>query len=216
MSTFFISAMTEDPLVFFDSQPDSGYSLDNLAPATPANATLHHDLTITWDEPEDLDFQYVTIYGSNTEVLDGTQVVIGYSDGTMFDVSYQLYSAFLLTATDHSGNESPASFLVNDFLSTSGRSPARTALKENYPNPFNPTTTISFELANSQPVFLNVYDVAGRIIRRLEKGSVLPAGRHESHWDGRDESGRKMPASLYFYHLEAGSFSQTKRMMLIK
>ena len=67
-----------------------------------------------------------------------------------------------------------------------GDVPAVTRLVGNAPNPFNPQTTIAFDLARAQSVRLEVFDLRGRLVRRLQDG-VLAAGRHEVRWDGRDD-----------------------------
>jgi hypothetical protein len=89
-------------------------------------------------------------------------------------------------------------------------------LETNYPNPFNSATTITYELDRQSKVFLRIYDVSGRLVRVLLGDEVVPAGRHEVVWNGRDRSGRAVTAGVYFYRLETGSFSETRRMTLIK
>jgi hypothetical protein len=89
-------------------------------------------------------------------------------------------------------------------------------LETNYPNPFNPATTITYELDRQSKVFLRIYDVSGRLVRVLLGDEVVPAGRHEAVWNGRDGSGRAVVAGVYFYRLETGSFSETRQMTLIK
>lgn len=92
----------------------------------------------------------------------------------------------------------------------------RFALHAAVPNPFNPQTTIAFDLPASGEVRLAVYDVAGRLVRRLVDGEVRSAGRHEEIWDGRDAGGRTVAAGTYFYRLEAGGFADTRSMTLVK
>lgn len=72
------------------------------------------------------------------------------------------------------------------------------------PTPFRGPTTIAYELAADAPVRLWVFDVAGRLVRRLENALRVSAGRYELRWDGRDEHGRKLGARVYFYRLDAG------------
>ena len=85
-----------------------------------------------------------------------------------------------------------------------------------YPNPFNPSTTISYALPEAAKVSLNIYDVSGRLVQRLVNGDVVDAGRQDTVWRGRDENGRQVAAGMYFYRLEAGEFSETKCMTLVK
>jgi FlgD Ig-like domain len=88
-------------------------------------------------------------------------------------------------------------------------------LKANYPNPFNPRTTIAFELASSQSVRLSVYSLDGRLVRHLADG-VRGEGSHEVLWDGLDNRGSAVPSGTYFYRLQAGSVDQTRSMVLVR
>jgi len=85
----------------------------------------------------------------------------------------------------------------------------------NTPNPFNPQTTISFEIFGQAAVSLLVYDVAGRLVRVLINNDIVEQGYHETVWNGRDDKGRKAATGVYFYRLETGKWSETKRMVLI-
>jgi beta-glucanase (GH16 family) len=116
-----------------------------------------------------------------------------------------------------------AGFNVNYFEVQSGAAAtppdarsAGYALHPAYPNPFNPATTISYDVPAPTGVRLTIHDVAGRLVKVLVAGETVPAGRHEVGWDGRDESGRVAAAGVYFYRLEAGGYSQTRRMALVK
>jgi endonuclease I len=88
-------------------------------------------------------------------------------------------------------------------------------LHQNVPNPFNPSTTISYELQQDGPVQLEVYDVAGRLVSLLVQ-QVQAEGSYEMVWHGRDVEGRMAPTGIYFYRLTAGGESQTRRMLLVK
>ena len=83
------------------------------------------------------------------------------------------------------------------------------------PNPFNPLTTIRFEMPQSGPVKLAVFDAAGRVVRVLIDGE-LPAGAREAAWDGRDAAGRIMPSGGYLVRLEAGGLVGTLRLTLVR
>ena len=88
-------------------------------------------------------------------------------------------------------------------------------LRQNYPNPFNPTTEITFELEEPSFISLGIYDASGRFLRRLAEGR-RPAGAHVERWDGLDMSGRAVASGIYFCRLEAGSFTETKKMVLLR
>ncbi|MEN8006597.1 MAG: FlgD immunoglobulin-like domain containing protein [Candidatus Krumholzibacteriota bacterium] len=94
--------------------------------------------------------------------------------------------------------------------------PTGTALVRNYPNPFNPSTTIQYELAEPATVSVRVFDLAGHAVRTLVDGRSLPAGSHEVLWRGRDDSGRMLPGGVYSVRLDAGDVHKTLRMTLLK
>jgi flagellar hook assembly protein FlgD len=88
-------------------------------------------------------------------------------------------------------------------------------LETNYPNPFNPTTTILFTLPQQQGVRLEVFDVLGRRIKILMDGVKGP-GRHRVTWDGTDAGGANVTGGVYLYTLQAGSFSSMRKMLVLK
>ncbi|MBP2680804.1 MAG: hypothetical protein H6Q78_667, partial [Candidatus Krumholzibacteriota bacterium] len=90
-----------------------------------------------------------------------------------------------------------------------------TGLLEAYPNPFNPTTTIPFQLESSSRVVLGIYDASGRLVREL-KNDDMPEGLHELVWDGRDASGRSVATGVYFVRLSAGSRESTRKIVMLK
>jgi FlgD Ig-like domain len=98
-----------------------------------------------------------------------------------------------------------------------GGTPPPTALAlDNFPNPFNPTTTIRYALPKPARVSLSVYDVAGRLVRTLVPGTLHPAGVFDVKWDGTDEAGRTVASGVYFYRLRAGAETLTRKAVLLK
>lgn len=88
-------------------------------------------------------------------------------------------------------------------------------LQQNFPNPFNPTTVIRFRLAETASVNLAVYDLKGRVVTILLEG-LLPAGSHAVTWDGRTGRGEAVAAGVYFYRLQAGVRSLTRKLVLLR
>ncbi len=84
------------------------------------------------------------------------------------------------------------------------------------PNPFNPTTTIRFDLSTDTPVRLEVFDIAGRLIRLLVDAPDMAAGTHEAIWNGRDRNGRPVSTGLYLCRLRAGAFTASERLVLVQ
>ena len=109
--------------------------------------------------------------------------------------------------------------LWSDFRRQNSRI-LQTTLLPTYPNPFNPETWIPFDLAQESSVTIAIYDSAGQTVRRMELGE-LPAGSYRAkskaaYWDGRDAHGTPAASGVYFVRIEAGGFSETRRMVLLK
>jgi flagellar hook assembly protein FlgD len=88
--------------------------------------------------------------------------------------------------------------------------PGKFLLSQNYPNPFNPTTTIAYELPKSADVTIEILDILGRRIDLLISAKQ-DAGHYAVTWDGKDKS-----SGIYFYRIQAGDFTETKKMLLLK
>ena len=85
------------------------------------------------------------------------------------------------------------------------------------PNPFNPTTSISYSFRESGRVQLRVYDVAGRLVRTLVDDFQPARGQgYTVVWDGRSDAGQSVATGVYFYRLETPGFSETRKMVLLK
>jgi hypothetical protein len=90
------------------------------------------------------------------------------------------------------------------------------ALFQNAPNPFNPRTTIEFNVPTAaQPVSLRIYDLRGRAVRTLVEGTVS-AGRHRVVWDGRDNRDNPLASGIYTYALTRGGERLTRKMLLVR
>jgi hypothetical protein len=102
----------------------------------------------------------------------------------------------------------------------SGGLPRAWSLSQNFPNPFNPRTTISFDIpgetqASAVQARLAVFDLRGRLVRVLVEKDLRP-GRYSVVWDGREANGGQVPSGIYFYRLKAGTFAETRKMLLMK
>jgi hypothetical protein len=108
------------------------------------------------------------------------------------------------------------SFTITDISTNEGAIPTEFALGQNFPNPFNPTTTLRFDLPKEALVTMEIYNIQGIRIRTLLKGESVSAGRHSLMWDGRDENGFDVPSGVYLYRISAGDFHSGKKMTLLK
>ena len=127
------------------------------------------------------------------------------------DAPLDATAQFPFTFKDNKGKEWNYSVIVkvNDEM------PTGYVLYENFPNPFNPTTTISYTLKENTKTKLIVYNSMGQKIRTL-KDSPQNAGKHSVQWDGKDDHGNPMSSGLYIYTLHAGNFTKTMKMLLVQ
>jgi len=93
---------------------------------------------------------------------------------------------------------------------------AAARLLQNHPNPFNPYTQIKYVVERPGQVRLNVYSVAGKLVRTLVNGRHEEAKTYQTSWDGRDDDGRPLPSGVFFYRLESPDASVMKTMVLLK
>jgi FlgD Ig-like domain len=211
ISVFKARATTDDPSLYFDSLPVSGYSWDNLAPAIPLNFVIH-DAELSWHASGDADIAYYSVYGS-AGAFNATAELIDYTTTTRMDVSRRSFAHYYVTATDHSGNEGkPASL---DASRAGTNAPPRTLSVSAYPNPFNPSTTIRYTLPASGRARIDVFDASGARVRALVNREQ-PAGVFTAHWDGRDDAGRRAASGIYFARIEHNGAARAYKLVVLK
>jgi predicted lipoprotein with Yx(FWY)xxD motif len=223
---FMVTAQTATQYIFYDSPVASGYSVDNLAPHSPSSLAGQHvfapeGLALVWDMNAESDFSHFAVYrGTSEHFVPGPgNRLAEVTASHYFDGGWRRGSGFYyrVSAVDIHGNESTYALLSPDIVTgndTPG-TPDATYLAQNVPNPFNPTTRITFGLKESTRVSLRIYDVAGRLVRVLVEGD-RPAGRYAELWNGCDAVGKAAASGMYFYRLDAGSFTQTRKMILLR
>nr|MEE4268110.1 FlgD immunoglobulin-like domain containing protein [Candidatus Krumholzibacteria bacterium] len=220
-----VIAHHQESTIFWDSSNQiSGHSVDNLAPGAPlslAGVNNGGAADLTWvasgSHDEDL-AQYLVYRGSESGfVLDettlvGSSLTPGLVDNTASGTVY-----YRVTAVDAHGNEGLASGEVMVQLAVSAVDGMPTVFhhRGNYPNPFNPMTQIAFDLPRTAGVRVSVYDAGGRLVTTLIS-ETLGAGHHEVRWNGQDSGGRSVSSGVYFSRVEAGEFTATRSMTLVR
>ncbi|RJR26421.1 MAG: T9SS C-terminal target domain-containing protein [Candidatus Latescibacterota bacterium] len=127
------------------------------------------------------------------------------------------YDPGLLTGFD----ESDSLFAIRDYTDVGGGGDGPsaprwiTALEQNFPNPFNGTTTITYTLGERSPVDLRIFDPAGRVVRVLDRSERGP-GRYHAVWDGKDGAGRGVASGIYFCRIKAGKMTQTRKIVYVR
>jgi hypothetical protein len=106
-------------------------------------------------------------------------------------------------------------YLVTTDVNEPTGLPRATRLEQNYPNPFNPSTVIRYELAKESDVRLGIYDLLGREVATLVQ-NTQPAGRYETAWEGKSNTGVPLSSGVYLCRLQAGSFVTMQKMMLLR
>ena len=135
---------------------------------------------------------------------------------TVDDVQGWLSQARQLTRTDPAYLRGIATLEL--LLKT--LTPKKTLLLPNYPNPFNPETWIPYHLSNDVDLQISIYDTKGVLVRRLDLGHQM-AGYYTTrtkaaYWDGKNAFGEQVASGVYFYHLSAGDYSATRKMLILK
>jgi len=223
---FQILAHAESSDEYWLSAPDSAYSVDNLSPSQPQGLVgqviqVPEGLLLSWLQNLESDLSNYAVYRELTEdfIPSPGNLISSPGDTIFFDVDWrwEIGYYYKVSAKDIHGNESPYALLRPEDLTGEEipEIPLATYLDQNFPNPFNPMTTIRFGLKEPAYVSLRIYDAAGRLVRILVK-ERLEADRYEITWYGRDGSGRAVSSGIYFYSLKAGSFTETKKMVLLR
>ncbi len=222
---FMIVAHSSDPNVYEKSAPDSGYSIDNLAPISPKNVNADFNreqvkVSLTWDKNPESDLRTYRVYrgSENTQNLSRFKLIGSPKENSFVDnnaaTDTEVY--YMVLAEDVHDNLSETTTPVNvTTMTTSSEDeneviPQRFELHQNYPNPFNPTTKVKYSLAQSSHVSIVVHDILGREVAVLID-DVKPAGTYSLTFDASH-----LTSGVYIYRMKTGSFTETRTMTLMK
>lgn len=153
----------------------------------------------------------VGVYLSTDNGTNWTQVNSGLSDFEGYAFSVAVSTPYLFAGNYNGVWRRPLSEMITSVGSSNGKKlPTRFTLEQNYPNPFNPATTISFSLPLESIVSLKVYNIIGREVATLVS-EEMPAGNYSRTWNANG-----WPSGVYFYRIEAGTYHDTKKLLLLK
>jgi hypothetical protein len=226
INRYLVIAHTPIDDIQFISEPDSGYSVDNLSPDVPAGLAVvregENGALVTWEQNSEPDLSHYELYRDVNPIFEvsettliSTQIDTFFIDESLVnDITYY----YRLIAQDYHGNLSEAtesaSILIVNVDATSVL-PVSFTLSQNVPNPFNPSTIINYELPQDSDVSLIIYDVRGNIVEILESGE-LGAGFYTVVWNGIASDGRSISTGIYFARLVAGDNSHVVKMLYLK
>ena len=183
----------------------------------PTNLTADNqgnNIVLMWDAPT-REFMHYNIY-RNDEFLD-TATSVFYVDTNVPSGYYEYYITAVYSGNHESEPSNTATVQHTD--TENNLLPARTELKGNYPNPFNPETTISFNLKETVNVSITIFNVKGEKISTL-LDEEKTAGSYSVTWNGIDKNGNTVPSGIYFFKMvskgNSGKYTSTKKMILLK
>ncbi|HHV36528.1 MAG TPA: choice-of-anchor D domain-containing protein [Candidatus Cloacimonetes bacterium] len=169
----------------------------------------------TLPDPNNLDgYSYVS----------GDDCVLAPTDWTEFTYDISSYDNQQVFIAIHCISHDTSVFYVDNFSVRVGNttsaeddiSPAATTqLNGNYPNPFNPETTISYNMKEAGAVSIDIYNIKGQLVKHLVKGE-MPPGEHRVVWNGRDNNNRAVASGVYFLKMNAGDYSASRKMIMMK
>jgi pullulanase/glycogen debranching enzyme len=143
--------------------------------------------------------KWYEFFSSDSITVTDTQMQINLQPG-----EYRLYTSVRIP-----GSGIPTSVNENNSI------PQDYKLDQNYPNPFNPSTTINYQLTSLSNVKIKIFDILGREVVTLVN-TQKPAGKYKVIWNGTDNSGNKVTSGIYFYTIQTGNFTASKKMVLLK
>ena len=152
-------------------------------------------------------------------VSDGGNSIVMNGSGTAFVTgSFSDTATFGDTTLTSAGNSDIFIAKIEEIttgIGASGKKPESIQLFPNFPNPFNPVTTIQYYLPKSTNVELKIYNILGQEVKTLVKARQ-PAGKQQLTWDGRDSFGKAVSSGIYIYQFRAGDFTKSRKMLLIR
>jgi hypothetical protein len=206
-TSFFVRAVSGAG-VFFDSPPDSGYSVDN-PPGPLIGLVLDETGYLFWDASVESDFRSFRVYGGDEELFSEGVQLIAETPQSMYDVRGLPFRWFFVTVTDAAGQEGPparaASSLEQVPYSGDGLPPLFLT-----PHPFRSTTIVSYRIPTAGSVTIRVYDALGRRLETLIEDEWHAAQRHELAWRPTSAMG------MFVIRVEAPGFEETKKVVRLR
>lgn len=221
LTSFMVVARNSGTTRWWCSDPDSGYSTDDLAPVAPApfaGAYAGGAATLMWGANAEADLAGYRLYrGTSAAFAPGPANLVAALAATAYVDPAGEPFFYRLTAVDTHGNEGPpATVLPSGALAVDGPGlPRELALSASSPQPARGATTLRLALPRAAQVRLAVFDAQGRRVRAL-LDEPRAAGEHALRWDGRDDAGRAVPSGLYLLRAEVEGRAFLRRVAMLR
>lgn len=178
------------------------------------------------------DFYVLAYYGQSTNyrqtvkifdittgaaILELNETNYYYSYPTLYDLNSDGVIECVITRYEYPNFAQYDLLVYNTGVSGVGANPIplNFKLEQNFPNPFNPSTTIKFFIDEKAKVKINIFNSAGELVNSIGN-KIMSAGEHEILWNGTDSKGMRVPTGVYFYQIFANQKSETKKMILLQ
>jgi hypothetical protein len=222
-AVYIVTTHTTVPSTWFISYPDSGYSVDNIAPGVPEGFSVAYNTgsgnQLNWDPAPEPDFQYYKIYrDADPDFTPGPTTLVDATVNTSWtDPENDGWNFhYKITCLDHAGNESGPATAGSMTGISEPVIPKQFAVYQNIPNPFNPATRIRYDVpVDGGNVTLQIFNIEGRLVRTLVNEHQSP-GQKIATWHGRNDQGQSVATGVYFYLMKAPGYEMTKKMVLLK
>ncbi len=180
-------------------------------------------IQVSWSLNPESDIQSYHIYRASTIEEEMEIAQVSAADSVYMDSDISLgeeytYRIVAVDASNNFGEFSDPVYVVADIRSATenaAQQPFEFKLERNYPNPFNPTTTISYSVAEQAHVSLVIYDVLGRAVKTLVNENRVP-GVYDIVWDATDETGNSVATGLYFARFAGGDYQKSIKLAFKK
>ncbi len=180
------------------------------------NLWIDYNADGIWDGPEEHVFidEWLTA-GTNDMAFNVPDFAVSKNNFARFRFSTLSPRSYKGLAIDGEVEDYRVDIIESGVKQKDNKIPTEFALLNNYPNPFNPTTVICYQIPKTVPVKLTIYNLLGNEVRVLADDIHEP-GEYKAVWDGIDKYGRKVSTGIYIYYIKAGEFTQAKKLLLIK
>ena len=213
--TQFISITTDAPgpdvtvnnADFGGTGPGSGYNYSAaIGPDNKLDTGEKSDSKIwIFDDPGKVNFEFTADVFGSLVALPGSFAKTNISQSFLFKVDVKKGTVTIVSIITDVAEPAPVEIQI----------PTDFALQQNYPNPFNPETSIRFQLPEAADVTLSIYNLRGQLVRKLVN-ERKQAGFHEVTWNAKDNAGNKLPSGVYLYRIQAGAFTDVKKLTLLR
>ncbi len=218
---YLTSTSAEITLSLANPSAQQDFYLGYFAPATGLTVSVSNSiLTLSWNPPELSEYplsHYEIFRRTNAGAFASVDITALPLYTETFETLGTDYYYYVVCVYEQ-GCSLPSEIIHYQYL-TANEDPDNpalvTELLNNYPNPFNPETAIRFTLKETAPTIISVFNVKGQLVNTLVDG-VLPAGKHQVVWNGKDNFNHNVASGMYFYRLESRNYSCVKKMLLLK